>query len=120
MSKTSEMQYKKKKLERWCKFCNKAFVGCLYNFKTHLFSHGAIPARYTCDVCPKNFFRKCDFKIHAAKHRGEYSPRKYTCDRCDRTFALKNNLIIHLIRVCRQFTSIYMHSIILPTIGKPW
>lgn len=76
-----------------CKICQKTFTSA-YKLNSHLFYHRAVPARFKCTFCLKEYYRKDEFKRHKAGH--ENQQKMHSCDHCGRGFVDKRNLIKHL------------------------
>lgn len=82
------------KKKNHCKICKKTIIGSSYKFKSHLYQHSAVKARYTCSYCAKQYFRRDVYEKHLAIHTG--ARKVHICDHCDRSFVDKRNLISHL------------------------
>ncbi|OWR46802.1 zinc finger protein 41 [Danaus plexippus plexippus] len=88
------------KNQNYCKHCNKTIIGSSYKFKSHLFKHNAVEARFKCKYCSKAYYRYDTFVIHEKSHVGvKRNDKKYVCDYCDRSFVNKFNLIVHLKKI---------------------
>ncbi|XP_061681098.1 zinc finger protein 501-like [Syngnathoides biaculeatus] len=84
-----------KDAERFCcPQCGKTFRHRSY-FICHLRTHaGNRP--YKCSLCPKDFSRRCDMKVHIrVKHTGE---TPFACPICGKGFAVKKYMTLHMRR----------------------
>lgn len=87
------------KKNNYCKYCNKMVIGSAYKFKSHLFRHDAVQARYRCEFCFKEYFRSDIYMRHVKSHSGKQNKKRFICDYCERGFLNKYNLIAHLRNV---------------------
>ena len=56
----------------------------------HLSHSGKKP--FYCDICEKEFKRRCNLNTHKLIHSGE---KPYTCDTCEKAFNRRSNLNAH-------------------------
>lgn len=87
------------KKRNFCKHCNKVVIGSSYKFKSHLFKHNAVKARFKCEFCSKEYFRYDIYSRHVKSHSGQQNKKQFVCDYCERGFLNKYNLIAHLKNV---------------------
>lgn len=85
------ISYKKK---NECKICDKIIIGSSFKFKAHLYKHRAVEARFKCEYCSNEYFRKDVYERHKLAHTG--GKKVFICDYCDRGFVEKRNLRLHL------------------------
>ncbi|CAK1592287.1 unnamed protein product [Parnassius mnemosyne] len=87
----------------YCHSCEKTIMCKRFKFKHHLYMHGKINARFTCEFCLKEFYlRDAYFRhlmAHKTKKREETNVKQaqklHFCDVCGKSYIEKRNLIQH-------------------------
>uniref|UniRef100_A0A1B6J6N9 Protein krueppel n=1 Tax=Homalodisca liturata TaxID=320908 RepID=A0A1B6J6N9_9HEMI len=75
-----------------CPECNKQ-----YNTRKNLLRHVQIhkDKQFSCNICPKKFFRREHLKVHLAKHK---IVKPYACEICSKRFVKEEQLANHMSR----------------------
>lgn len=88
----------------------KIFVFLLQKFCNNFILIYFILYRYACDVCNKQFVRKCHYDLHILSHSSE---RPFKCMKCSMTYKTNKHLRDHIRKAHQDETnfSLLMNSI---------
>ncbi|XP_076263449.1 uncharacterized protein LOC143198220 isoform X1 [Rhynchophorus ferrugineus] len=92
---------KPEKMSCLCPDCGRVITGTRQNFVAHIRYHHSdkaqVKKRFTCDICPKKFYREKNLIIHLKLHKGE---KGYVCELCpDKAYTQIGGLILHRRKV---------------------
>ncbi|XP_066151555.1 zinc finger protein 19-like [Euwallacea fornicatus] len=89
------------KISCLCPDCGRVINGTRQNFVAHRRYHHSdkaqVKKRFTCDLCPRKFYREKNLIIHQRIHKGE---KGYVCEICpDKSYTQIGGLILHRRKV---------------------
>ncbi|XP_050304225.1 zinc finger protein 260-like [Anthonomus grandis grandis] len=95
---------KPEKISCLCPDCGRVITGSRQNFVAHRRYHHSdkaqVKKRFTCDHCPRKFYREKNLIIHQRFHKGE---KGYVCELCpDKSYTQIGGLILHRRKVHLQ------------------
>ncbi|XP_064652991.1 zinc finger protein 431-like [Lineus longissimus] len=86
---------RQKKNNYTCRVCSKMFHGSR-EFRKHTVKKcGRKAYPYTCDKCPRNFFRESMLKTHMVMH--EEGAKVFQCGTCENTYSIRKSLRTHIL-----------------------